>query len=123
MKKKNIFFFKSFSNIILLISYLFTLFFISFLIVIFLRPSNNEPSLEENTQIPQTKESTLFKVYENEKTLYILIHYAQKQNEKELLSLAYEYFNQYQKAIYLEVNNGDDIVYININDEGVAVIV
>lgn len=120
---KRISFFSVIKTIIYSTSLLLIMSIFSFVLVSLLRFNHQKDVISyQNIEIYKEEDIESFNGY-IEDNLYLIIKMKKAQSNEYLIDYAYHYYFIYQTLVYLEVDNVDDIKYVNIDINGLSTIV
>lgn len=120
--KRRISFFHIFRSVIFVTSLLIGISLLSFFLVAFTYYNHKDAPIVYDDRIEVYREEDLysFHSYIRSDNLFVLISLKEKKSDRYLLDYAYYYFNLYRYPVYLEADNIDRILYVNISSDGIG---
>lgn len=121
---KNISFFNVIKSIVYSLTLVLFMSIVSFSLVSFFQFNHQQSEISyQNIAIYKEEDVNCFKGYFSDNNLYLIIEMKKAQSNEYLVDYAYHYFFDYNVCIYLEVDNVEDIKYVNITLDGISTIV
>lgn len=120
--KRRISFFHFFRSVIFVTALLISISLLSFFLVSFTYYNHKDRpiSYDDTVEVYHREDLNSFHSYVKENNLFVLISLKEKKSESFLLDYAYYYFNLYHYPVYLEADNVDRILYVNISSDGIS---